>query len=313
MLTDSPSLMPKSRLLDPTLDLNFKRVFSTSPELLTALINAVRWNCPAITVEAIQNPEIVPNDLGKKLIVLDVLARDETGRLFNIELQTRAHMGLPARLVFYLARVLVNEFGAGEDYRNVPPVVGITLLDFDMFSAQEQALWRFELRDELSPDVILDRCLSLHVVEMPKAERLASSAPSKIPQALSDWLTWLRHANEENDMLQQIRTPEVLKAHERLISLSQDPQAWVDAAQRESALSMEATLLAQAEREKTEANAKGRTEGQTSLLIRLLHTKFGDLSPVFERQLQEATQDQLEHWADRVLTAETLEQVFSHH
>jgi len=88
------SLMPEKRLLDPTLDLNFKRVFANSPDLLTPLINAVRWRLPPITVESIRNPEIVPNDLGKKLIVLDVLARDETGRLFNIELQTRPHNAL---------------------------------------------------------------------------------------------------------------------------------------------------------------------------------------------------------------------------
>jgi len=101
--------MPTARLLNPRLDLNFKRVFGSSPELLSALINAVRWNEPQVTVESIRNPEVAPGDLRKKLIVL---VRDETGRLFNIELQTRPHMGLPARLVFYLARVLVNEFGA---------------------------------------------------------------------------------------------------------------------------------------------------------------------------------------------------------
>jgi len=57
--------------------LNFKRVFSTSPELLAALINAVRWDCPAITVESIQNPEIVPNDLGRKLIQAAECAQPE--------------------------------------------------------------------------------------------------------------------------------------------------------------------------------------------------------------------------------------------
>jgi len=81
--------MPQARLLDPVLDLNFKRVFANSPELLTTLINAVRWKLPPITVEAIRNPKIVPNDIGKKLIVLDIFASDEAGRLFNIELQTR--------------------------------------------------------------------------------------------------------------------------------------------------------------------------------------------------------------------------------
>jgi len=52
-------------------------------------------------------------------------------------------------------------------------VVGITLLDFDLFPEPAQALWTFEMRDRQRPDVVLDRTLSLHVVEMAKAEQLA--------------------------------------------------------------------------------------------------------------------------------------------
>jgi len=302
-----------AKLLNPRLDLNFKRVFGNAPKLLAALINAVYWNRPPITVESIRNPEIAPNDLGKKLIVLDVLVRDADGRLLNIELQTRPHMGLPERFVFYLARVLVNEFEAKEDYRRVPPVEGIALLDFNVFPIHEQAVWTFKLRDEQRPEVVLDRPLTLHMLEMPKAERLAQDAPSQIPQALADWLLWFRHSDEEN-IMQQIQTPEVHQAHQRLRTLSGDAQAWADAAQRESALMMEATLLAQAEEEKVKAEARGRVEGQMSLLLGLLHAKFGEELPVpVKDRLLVAEPSQLEHWAKRVLTAETLEQVFSAH
>jgi len=296
------------RLLDPTLDLNFKRVFAQSPELLAALINAVRWDCPPITVESIRNPEIAPEDLTRKLIVLDVLVRDAQGRLLNIEMQARPHMGLPARLVFYLARVLVNEFGAGEGYRQVPPVIGISLLDFDLFPVKEQAVWTFELRDRQRPDVVLDRSLSLHVLEMPKAEQLARNASSQVPQILADWLLWFRHANEEN-IMQQIQTPAVHQAHQRLRALSGDAQAWTDAAQRESALAMEATLL----EEKVEAEARGRVAGQLDVLRRQMRMKFGELPALVEQQLQGAEPAQLTHWTDRILFAETLEQVFSKH
>jgi len=54
-------------------------------------------------------------------------------------------------------------------------------------------------------------------------------------------------------------------------------------------------------------------KGQMALLYRLLTAKFGELTPNAQQQLQTAEPEQLEHWAERVLTAETLEQVFSHH
>jgi len=296
--------------------LNFKRVFAGAPELLSLLINAVRWNCPPITVVDIRNAEIVPEDLTQKLIVLDVLARDEAGRILNIEMQSRPHMGLPARLVFYLARLLVHELRAGEDYRQVSPVVGITLLDFDLFPVAEQALWAFELRDGQRPEVVLDRSLSLHMLELPKAERLAQAAPSKFSPLLADWITWFRHWNEDN-IMQQIQHPAVHKAHQRLHALSGDDAAWLQAVQREQALSMEATLRAQAEEEKAEAEARGQAMGQVigqaALLLRLLRARFGELPQAVENRLQAADTSQLEHWAERVLTAKTLEQVFSKH
>jgi len=263
-------------------------------------------------VEAIRNPEIAPTDLTKKLIVLDVLARDMEGRLFNIEMQTRPHMALPERLVFYLARVLVDAFEARGDYSQIPPVIGIALLNFDLFPMSERAVWRFELRDPEEPAVVFDSPLSLNVLEMPKAERLAQSAPSKIPEALADWLLWFRHSDEEN-IMRQIQTPEVHQAHQRLHNLSQNPQAWADAAQRESALSMEATLLASAERGKVEAEARGEARGRAAVLRDLLQIKFGELPSFIEERLQAAMPDQLAHWTKRVLTAETLEQVFSDH
>jgi len=56
-----------------------------------------------------------------------------------------------------------------------------------------------------------------------------------------------------------------------------------------------------------------KTEGQASFLQRQLQVKFGELPPSVKRQLKAATPSQLEHWGERVLTAETLEQVFASH
>jgi len=303
--------MSTPRLLDPTLDLNFKRVFADSPELLMALINAVRWDCSPVVELEILNPQIVPEDISKKMIMLDLLARDDTGRMLNIEMQTRHHPGLPARLVFYLARLLAHQLDAGEEYRRVQPVVGIALLDFDLFQADEQALWRFELRDAQRPQITLDRSLSLHVIELPKAEQLARAvnpAASQIPGALAQWVMWFRHWNEES-VMQQIQHPAVKKAHQRLHAASGDDQAWIQALHRERALMLEAALKAQAEEEKAEAEARGRT----AILRHLLQAKFGNLTPNVEYQLQHADTAQLMTWGERILSADTLEQVFSHH
>jgi len=49
------------------------------------------------------------------------------------------------------------------------------------------------------------------------------------------------------------------------------------------------------------------------ILRRLLRVKFGELPDPIVQRLHLAEPEQLESWAERILTAETLEQVFSHH
>jgi hypothetical protein len=54
---------------------------------------------------------------------------------------------------------------------------------------------------------------------------------------------------------------------------------------------------------------KGRLEGQVATLARQL----GPLSEEIRRRLDAATQEQLDHWTDRVLDARTLAEVFEGH
>ena len=59
-----------------------------------------------------------------------------------------------------------------------------------------------------------------------------------------------------------------------------------------------------------EGREEGRKEGEEALLRTLLTRKFGPLTPQVERRLDEASSADLLSWAERVLFAETIEQVF---
>ncbi len=60
-----------------------------------------------------------------------------------------------------------------------------------------------------------------------------------------------------------------------------------------------------------DALAASRLEGKASLLKRLLRRRFTDLPTWIDERLEKANQYELESWADRVLDAERLEDVFS--
>ncbi|HVV69086.1 MAG TPA: DUF4351 domain-containing protein [Gammaproteobacteria bacterium] len=56
---------------------------------------------------------------------------------------------------------------------------------------------------------------------------------------------------------------------------------------------------------------KGLQQGEATVLIRLLQRRFGQLSPEYLNQIQQASTDALLIWIDRVLDATSLEEVFS--
>jgi len=123
-------------LLDPKNDFVFKKLFVNAPDLLADLINAVRSDEDPVEVIDILNPQIEPEELTGKFILLDVLARDSRGRLFNIEMQVRRLAEWIERSLYYIASAYAGQLKKGGDYATLKPVIGINLLDFDLFGGR---------------------------------------------------------------------------------------------------------------------------------------------------------------------------------
>ena len=58
-----------------------------------------------------------------------------------------------------------------------------------------------------------------------------------------------------------------------------------------------------------EGMAKGMAKGQAELLLRQLGLRFGEVDPATEQRVRQASGDELTHWAERILTADTLQGV----
>ena len=59
-----------------------------------------------------------------------------------------------------------------------------------------------------------------------------------------------------------------------------------------------------------EGRAKGRTEGQAEMLLRQVTARFGAAPPSVVDRVRAASGEQLEIWAERILTAASLADVF---
>jgi predicted transposase/invertase (TIGR01784 family) len=292
-------------LLDPKNDYVFKRLFAGDPELTVALINDLRPDLPQVVSVEILNPTIEAAELTGKGIVLDVRARCADGHQYNIEMQVQRARDWGARSLFYLARLLSQQLDAGEEYQAVASAIGIHLLDFDLFissdAQRQQALWRFEMRDATQHDVLLGSELQLTVIELKKADRLG-----QLHGAPGDWVRFFKHWQEDSIMAEVTHEP-VKKAMGSIRQLSADEEAQRLAESLERGRINWNLSIGSARREGLE---QGLEQGERRVLQRLLARRFGKLPTWVLQELENASAETLETWADNILTASSLEELF---
>src|SRR5262245_32054393 len=98
-------------------DVIFKVVFGTqrNEAVLRALLNALLGLTGTARIESLQilNPYSGSEHLGDRGVILDVKARDGTGRLYNVEVQVAEEPDYIKRSLYYLARLFSEQLGKG--------------------------------------------------------------------------------------------------------------------------------------------------------------------------------------------------------
>ena len=105
--------------IKPTVDFAFKKIFG-SPENVRALIgllNAILELPAPITDVEILNPFSYQEFVGDKQIILDVRARDSTGRMAEYRNAGIIVSGLTQRLVYYACSLYVDQLESGRRLR----------------------------------------------------------------------------------------------------------------------------------------------------------------------------------------------------
>lgn len=244
--------MPYSPL---THDRVFRHVFG-EPEsipLLKSLINA--YFKPA-GLPLVEHLEFLPRELGswtleEKQPVLDLLARDETGRLINIEVQTSAEPDYPKRILYYAASLYMRQLRKGASYRDLRPVVSLSFLEF---SDRPGAEWFHAHRDTWVGD------LTFLLVELPK---LLTQDHAQTGPALKEAWEWGKFIEEpfqipqDPDLEGEFRSAR--RRMEEFMALTPDVVSEILAHIRD--LDIQTAKLNAADQGRAEGLAQGLTQG----------------------------------------------------
>lgn len=208
--------------IDPRVDIAFKKLFGTPAwsQLTISLIDAVL--CPAPGGHIVQldllNPYSEQDSLSDKLSVLDIKARDERGRCFNVEMQMHLGQALVPRLLFYWARLYGSQLVEGDEYGVLRPTISICFVNQVMFRQRATFHSAFRLL-ELGSQVCLTEHQELHLLEIPKFHREIED----LREPLDFWLYFLKNGKDlDADAVPgPLDRPEIRKAMEVLKVFSQ--------------------------------------------------------------------------------------------
>jgi predicted transposase/invertase (TIGR01784 family) len=180
---------------DPKVDYAFKHVFGREPgkPALISLIEAVLQPPPTQRIAALHllNPFNDKEAQDDKLSVLDIKARDQSGRQFNVEMQMLAYGAFRQRALYYWSRLHQGQLKQGNDYDILQPTIAICFVDTPLFPELPDHHLVFELRERQHQVLFTDQ-LALHILELRKFTKSAT----ELATPLDRWLFFLRHARD---------------------------------------------------------------------------------------------------------------------
>jgi predicted transposase/invertase (TIGR01784 family) len=167
----------------------------------------------------ITNPFNDKETLDDKLSILDIKARDRSGRQFHVEMQMLADCYFPKRIVYYWSRFHQQQLHEGDDYGTLQPTVSICFVNSQLFPKITAYHLPFQLWNP-EHQVVLTSDLAIHLIELPKFTKTAE----QLVDSLDIWLYFLRHAETlDTDALPPtLNIPIIHQAMEELRMLTQN-------------------------------------------------------------------------------------------
>jgi predicted transposase/invertase (TIGR01784 family) len=199
-------LLPKEPVgISPRVDCVFRALLAdpNHVERLVDFLNAVlQRSSPIVTVQ-LRNPIQSSEFIDDGQIVVDVIATDASGAVFQVEMQSWNHAALKERMLYAWATLYKAQLEKGDQYIELRPVVSIWLLDENVFRGVTAFHHRFKVRDEKG-GLELSSHLELHVLEL---DRWRHHPDPSAPPGLLGWMRFFTEAETWREVPQEIDTP----------------------------------------------------------------------------------------------------------
>jgi len=220
--------MTNQQRYDPLNDYLFYKIMGEKGDevQLLGFINAVlgkTGNDRFTAVEIIENKSFSPKVIGDKASILDVRAVLQGKTKANIEVQIRNENNMDRRSLFYWSREYAESLQAGQDYRELPDVIAINIVDFD-FPPASNFHTLFQLRENQDRDLVLTSALEIHFINMVQYRKRGRKEILDNP--LCRWLAWLDASSPPGLIAEVVKMDSAIEtANERMVYVTGDKEA----------------------------------------------------------------------------------------
>lgn len=148
----------------------FRKIFGNEnkKEVLISFLNAVLdfEEKHKITDVTILNPYQLPKFRDGKATIIDVKAKDKSGREFIVEMQVADALGFGKRVLYYTSQGYVSQIDRGEFYDKLNPTIFIGILDFSL-TKNPKYISRHRILDVETGERIMED-MEFNFIELPK-------------------------------------------------------------------------------------------------------------------------------------------------
>ena len=242
--------------INPRVDFAFKKLFGSeeNKDLLMSLINAIVSEEEQVVEVELKNPYNLADYRAGKMSILDIKAKAENGRWFNVEMQISEDYNFDKRAIYYWAKLVTEQLSEGRMFNELKKTISINILDFNFIPDNTEVHNCYKIINTATgKDDKLHDIFELHYVEL----RKFTKHNEQVISALDRWSTFLTKA----DKLDKNHIPKELASDLAIIKAIAAVDRMFDEEER---LVYETRMqsLADVESKIASAEKKGREEGR---------------------------------------------------
>ena len=198
--------------INPRVDFAFKKLFGSeeNKDLLISLINAIVSDDDQVVEIELKNPYNLADYRAGKISILDIKAKAENGRWFNVEMQISEDYNFDKRAIFYWAKLVTEQLSEGMMYKELKKTISINILDYNFVPDTTEVHSCYKIINTATgKDDRLHDVFELHYIELKKFNKLHH----EISSTLDRWTTFLTTAHQ----LDREHTPKELALDKNIV------------------------------------------------------------------------------------------------